>query len=135
MSRLTWWLVGLALIAAPAQAHDWFTGTSNPGNGFLCCGGDNSSMQDCGPIPLEAISEESGGYRVTLNKMQVLKLRPKGVEPKYVIGKADSDVIVDEIFPYAEVMPTEGKSPFNVCISYYPVHDRWLRCLFVPQNT
>ena len=71
---------GMAWIA-PAKAHDWFIGLTDPTTGSRCCGGT-----DCAVVPAEfvasgAITETRDGYVIKLNLDQVHHFNKAATKP------------------------------------------------------
>lgn len=73
MSRLMWWLSGLALIAVPAEAHDWYPED--------CC-----SKGDCRPINVltERVQTRGDGYDVWILWRESNDRRPPQLVHDYI---------------------------------------------------
>lgn len=59
MTALRSALLALALLAAPAAAHEPYTHLKHPRTGLLCCNG-----HDCAPIAAERVEQVPGGFLV-----------------------------------------------------------------------
>lgn len=140
-------LLALASWLAPASAHDWFKGMTNP-NGGSCC----DEAGDCKSLPPGSVDEVKGGFVVTLTKAQMAEIRPdlieegsgyegpgggraSGMNPvfKNLVGG------IREFIPYADVQPGMSKT-FAGCLGYQPFSyrgsaPRWISCFFAPSNT
>src|SRR5690349_1652602 len=82
-SLMRWMLGGLAvigiillLLASRGHAHDWYSGTRDPSDGYGCCGG-----HDCGIINPRWIHAADGGVRVVMTVEQARTINPAATEP------------------------------------------------------
>ena len=109
------------LLAAPASAHEWFTGYRDPIFKWECCGG-----HDCGviPLPQKSVTAVRNGYHVRLTTEQARDLNP------------GTDLPIDGVVTWDRVIesPTGeyATCPFRV---RRDEETAGLRCLFVPPNT
>jgi len=109
-------IAGLALIAyyGKAQAHDWYTGISNPTSGEGCCGGN-----DCYPLQLEDFVEKADEFVITI---VVPLAKWPGWPPGVYRFRKDS------------AMPTrhidDGESGYHACI-----WGKKARCFFFPSSS
>jgi hypothetical protein len=121
MSYLMWWLVGLALIAVPAHAHDWFSQTTDPVSHSGCCFGLGLNV-DCMAVPKDimdagAITETQSGYHVELTLEQAKRFNKNSTLP------------VSDDVEWKRVQPGLSQG-FAMCI--YQNH---VQCFFTASNT
>lgn len=113
-------LAVVVVLTPPTQAHDWYTGTSDPKTGFGCCGG-----ADCNEVPQAFIDNGAiapsadGGFDVALT-----------VDQTHAFNLSNTVPIAIHIQP-ERVQPaeasTKGGSGYSLCI--------WgdtIKCFFAP---
>ena len=94
----------LLLMAVPAAAHDWYTGTIDPVTLGSCCG-----TQDCAALKIEpgVLEGHVDGYRLRLTAEQAAKINPLRKMP------------VDTIIKWERIQPSPDGS-FHLCLPTYP---------------
>jgi hypothetical protein len=114
----------LAVYAAPAEGHDWFTGTTDPVTGHACCTGPGLSFAhvDCMAVPADlltagVIEETAQGYRVRLTLDQAKRFNDQTTRP------------IDEVVPWSRVQPGLSQG-VAICIWQNAVN-----CFFTASNT
>lgn len=84
----------------PAQAHDWYSSTSDPVYQSNCCGG-----HDCAPVEVEWVYEVKEGYRLVMTLDQAKTVNPSATAP------------IDAIIPWSRVQtPPNAQHAFYACI-------------------
>lgn len=88
------------LIPLNAQAHDWYSSTSDPVFQSSCCGG-----HDCAPVDPDWVSEVPEGYRLRMSIEESQTVNPSSSQP------------VDAIIPWDRVQsPPNGDKLFYACV-------------------
>lgn len=107
-------------IAAPASAHMWYSGRTDPVYHNSCCGGNDCAMWAIQPGEISATAE---GIRVTLSLARTRQINPYSSAP------------LDGIVLWSRVQPSEDGN-WHICISSsirsYPFNGVF--CLFAPPN-
>lgn len=106
---------------APASAHEWFSGYTDPVFKWKCCDG-----QDCGviPLPRKSVTMTRDGYHVRLSIDEARSLNPSTRLP------------VDGLVPWARVIESPT-GEYGACPMIYRRDEETagLWCLFVPPNS
>lgn len=112
-------IIILILLTAPAFAHDWFSGLTDPISNAPCCSGPKSTAPDCKVIPPEllengAITEVKEGYQVDLTLEQARYFNSQTFAP------------VKELVPMNRV---QGAPQWGLCI-----YNNRVQCFMAPNN-
>ena len=112
--------VAIPCLAAPAQAHGWFSEKSDPVFGWPCCGG-----HDCAPVKLSSrnIKAEKDGFHIRLSLEETRAINPQSEAP------------IDCIVTYDRVQPSETDE-WAICImpSNRGTRSAGVFCLFAPPD-
>ena len=108
-------------LAAPATAHDWYSGKNDPVYRWGCCGGHDCATWTIRP---GSISAEPTGYRVKLTLAEA-----RAINPNAISG-------IDALVVWARVQASEDGN-WHLCIMPYSrtVEAGGVFCLFAPPST
>lgn len=97
-------LLALLILATPAAAHDWYTGTIDPVTLGGCCG-----VADCAPLKISAgvLDAVEDGYRIRLTAEQAAAINPARRTP------------VDTVVTWDRIQPSPD-GQFHMCLPTYP---------------
>jgi hypothetical protein len=99
-----------------AQAHDWFTGLTDPVTGSRCCGGTDCAVVPSDLVESGAISQTQAGYVIRLNLAQVRYFNRSATKP------------ISQLVPMNRVQSNQTGG-YALCIWKNEV-----QCFFAPSN-
>lgn len=118
--RTLYAIAALLALAAPVNAHEWFSTKRDPVMGWACCGGS-----DCAAFKPNGhnIKAERDGFRIRLSLAEARAINPM------------ADAPVDGIVTYDRVQPSETDE-WAICImeSNRGTRSAGVFCLFAPPD-
>ena len=113
-------------LAGNADAHDWYTGKTDPVLGYNCCGN-----KDCHPIDSSNVRATKGGYYVRLPRPAYMNEPQEG---EWFIPRARVQEAADDRYHICERLTT-----FYRTITPHMKFDTYQRfgwtCFFAPMGT